>query len=291
MGFRRKTGKQRLSPIRENQELRPTLLDLGNWGERDYGLRIIRVITKESLDARTAALVLGEAAKFADGSNAELVITPGGFGVAEYEYPYSEEKAAGVIATFVNDCLSLLPDIRNHAIILGVDTHDGKLQDAYYVPKDVNEASGCVRVWKSYPRLDEARFVITKGRTCPNRSIRFGQWRVSILVCHDLASFARRSQVTRGGVRETWARQLDTEVARGKNTAIVHLIHYLDNSSQGMIFTSGMEALVNSGVTWGISAFKTPLDAITDRKELKEIEDRTTRFAGETLDLYVDHPR
>ena len=90
MGFVRNRGKQRLSLIREKQKPPPRLLDLGTWGESDCGLRIIRVITKESLDTKAAASVLSGAATFVDKFNAQLIITPGGFGIAESEYPYSE---------------------------------------------------------------------------------------------------------------------------------------------------------------------------------------------------------
>lgn len=191
------------------------------------------------------------------------------------------------MAEFMAEFMRIIPAKRAFGIILGIDTEDGKLQDAYFIPQNNHSTTECIRAWKSYPRQDEAGVVITKGRPCPNRMVKVDESRISILVCHDLASFTKRSQVNRGTSRERWAKQLDSEVARGANTGVVHLIHYLDKSSQGMIFTSGMEALIAGGINWGISAFKTTLDITSDLSELREIEERTARFAGETLDFYV----
>ena len=144
----------------------------------------------------------------------------------------------------------------------------------------------CKRVWKSYPRWDEMH-LYTKGKPCRNRVVFTHRDRICLLVCHDMAAFSGRSQANRGQQREIWARQIDSEVTRGPNTGLVHLIHYLDSPSEGRVFTNGMEALISSGVAWGISTFKTELYRTADWQGLREIEERTARFAGPTLDLYV----
>ena len=287
MGFKRsEKQKERVTKSTDNGGS-PRLVRLGEWGNSDYGIRIVRLVSKESLDSKAAAYAVKGALAVAEEFGAHLLITPGGFGLAKSQHPFQEKEAMQAITGFVSEFLQLVPAKRSSSIILGVDTQYGTLQDAYFIPDDAKSVERCVRAWKSYPREDELRLVITKGRPCPNRTVRVDKSTVSMLVCHDLASFAKRSQVNRGTERERWAKQLNTEVARGADTGVVHLMHYLDKSPQGRIFASGMDALIKSGVTWGISAFKTTLNSYSDLSELQKIERRTARFAGETLDVYV----
>lgn len=261
---------------------------LGQSGNDGIGVRVVRLISRQSLAARAASVAVRESARFAREFRAQLVITAGGFGVTGSPYPSEGEKQGReAIERFVREVLQLIPARRSFAIILGVDTRHGELQEAWFIPASAQGLAHCVRAWKSYPRSDEARYVITKGRACPARTVHVANCKVSMLICHDLAAFSGRSLANRGQEKEGWANQLDSEVLRGANTGVVHLIHYLDEPSQGGAFTNGMASLIGSGVAWGISTFKTSLDLGAGLGDLREIQERTARFAGPTLDVYV----
>lgn len=260
---------------------------LGEWGRGSNGICIVRLISHEPLNAKAAAEAITAATKFAEEFKAQLLVTPGGFGEAVPDFHGSEiETFTEAVQGYVTDLLRLIPAKRDFDIILGVDGQGGRVQEAYFVSKEARSIQECERAWKSYPRWDEMH-LYTKGKPCQNRVIITARDRICLLVCHDMAVFSGRSQANRGQQRETWARQIDSEIARGPNTGLVHLIHYLDSPSEGRVFTNGMAALISSGVAWGISTFKTNMYRTANWQGLREIEERTARFAGPTLDLYI----
>lgn len=263
------------------------VFDLGEWGKGSDGIRVVRLISHEPLYVKEAAEAITAAIKFAEEFKAQLLITPGGFGEAVPEFHDSErETFTEAVQGYVANLLHLIPAERHFDIILGVDSQDGYVQDAYFVSREARSIKECKRAWKSYPRRDEMH-LYTKGRLCQDRVIITNIDKICLLVCHDMTAFSGRSQANRGQQREIWAKQIDSEVARGPNTGIVHLIHYLDSPSEGRTFTNGMASLISSGVTWGIATFRTKMYRTANWQGLQEIEERTARFAGPTLDLYV----
>ncbi len=281
----RKTGKR--AAIAGDDPISVEVFDLGEWGRGSNGIRVVRLISCEPLNAKAAAEAITAATKFVEEFEAQLLLTPAGFGKAVPEFHGSEiETFTEAVQGYVADLLQFIPAERHFDIILGVDGQGGYVQDAHFVSKEARSIQECKRAWKSYPRWDEMH-LYTKGKPCQNRVIIADKDRISLLVCHDLAAFSGRSQANRGQQREIWARQIDSEVARGPNTGLVHLIHSLDSPSEGRVFTNGMAALISSGVAWGISTFKTEMYRTADWQGLREIEERTARFAGPTLDLYV----
>lgn len=273
------------------------LVPLGKVGSCD--MRIVRLISRERLDATEAAKAVSKAVKFAKQFNADLLVTPGGFGVAKCQRPYHEKEAIKASEGFISKFLQLVPVSRSFDMIIGVDVIGvddngvavnedyGLLQDSYFIPKSASAVSQCARAWKSYPRSDEESWLLTKGTACPRRTVDTGEWRISMLVCNDMVAFSGRSRANiRVGQRRDWAEQLSSEVFRGPGTCVVHLIHWLDNSlREGKVFVNGMRNLVDDGVVGGISTFNTKLRS--NSKDLKKHRERTAEFASPTLDLYV----
>ena len=281
----RKTGKG--TAIVGDAPTSVEVFDLGEWGRGSNGVRVVRLISHEPLlNAKAAAEAIMAATKFAEEFKAQLLVTPGGFGEAVPEFHGSEiETFTEAVQGYIGRLLQFIPVERHFDIILGVDSQGGYVQDAYFISREARSIKECKRAWKSYPRRDEMH-LYTKGKLCQNRVIITDRDRICLLVCHDMAVFSRRSQTNRGQQREIWARQIDSEIARGPNVGVVHLIHYLDSPSEGRVFTNGMAALMDS-VAWGISTFKTGMYRTANWRGLREIEERTARFAGPTLDLYV----
>jgi len=129
--------------------------------------------------------------------------------------------------------------------------------------------------------------VHTKGKPCAHRCINTDYSDINMLICHDLVAFGGRSQARRGLKKEKWANQLASEIKFSKGAGIVSLVHYLDTQKQGSAFINGMDNLINKGMTWGVSSFKTMLDPQIDSQELQIIRQRTSRFSGPVLDLFV----
>ena len=281
----RKTAKGMV--ITGDDPISVEVFDLGEWGRDSNGTRVVRLISHEPLNAKATAEAITAATKFVEEFKAQLLVTPGGFSEAVPEFHGREiETFTEAVQGYVAHLLQFIPAKRHFDIVLGVDGQGGCVQDAYFISREAQLVQECKRAWKSYPRWDEM-YLYTKGKPCRNRVVFTHRDRICLLVCHDMAAFSGRSQANRGQQREIWARQIDSEVARGPNTGLVHLIHYLDSPSEGRVFTNGMEALISSGVAWGISTFKTKLYRTADWQGLREIEERTARFAGPTLDLYV----
>jgi len=284
----RKTAKGMV--VTGNDPVSVEVFDLGEWGRTSNGTRVVRLISPEPLNAKAAAEAITAATKFVEEFKAQLLVTPGGFGKAVPEFRGREiETFTEAVQGYVAHLLQFIPAKRRFDIILGVDGvvgQRGYVQDAYFIPREAQLVQECKRAWKSYPRSDEM-YLETKGKPCRDRVVFTHRDKICLLVCHDMVAFSGRSEANRGQQREIWARQIDSEVARGPNTGLVHLIHYLDSPSQGKVFTNCMKVLISSGVAWGISTFKTELDRTADRQGLREIEERTARFAGPTLDLYV----
>lgn len=285
---REKIGK----PITANDTDLVQLIPLGKWGsDVRCSMNVVRLISCESLNPQAAAKAVESAIKFVGEFKAHLLITPGGFGAAERKFPYGQREANKAVVGFVNEFLQLIPANRSFDVILGVDECSGWLQNSYFIPKDASLVSQCQQAWKSYPLTNpekgiyEERYLLTKGKACPTRTARSGGWQIPMLICHDMAVFSARSRATRGAQREVWAKKLGSEVSRGSNTYVVHLIHYLETALAGGVFTNGMDNLVNGGVAGGISTFKTKLDKAS--QGFKYLQERTARFAGPTLDLYV----
>lgn len=264
---------------------------IGEFGDPKRGIRIVRLIANYSLSPQLAAQSVEAAVPYIEDFHAQLLITPGAFGLAELPGTYKQNSEKGTheaVQEYVTDFLQLIPSERNFDIILGVDggkDGEGWLQDAYFIPSIATTIEDCQRVWKSYPTSDDVSYLYTMGRACPCRVVNSYGMKICILVCHDLAAFSNRSKATRGTERERWAEPLESEVARGGNTGIVHLIHYLKKPNSGLVFANGMKNLVNEGVGWGLSTFRTPLDPHSNG--FKKLQERTARFAGPTLDIYV----
>lgn len=281
----RKTAKGMV--VTGDDDISVEVFDLGEWGGRVNGTRVVRLISHEPLNAKVAAEAITAATKFVEKFKAQLLVTPGGFGEAGPEFHGREiETFTEAVQGYVAHLLQFIPAKRHFDIVLGVDSQCGYVQDVYFISREAHLVQECQRAWKSYPRCDEM-YLYTKGKPCRNRVVFTHGDRICLLVCHDMAAFSGRSQANRGQQREIWVRQIDLEVARGPNTGLVHLIHYLNSHSEGKVFTNGMEALIGSGVAWGISTFKTKLYRTADWQGLRKIEEQTARFAGPTLDLYV----
>ncbi|MQY55631.1 MAG: hypothetical protein GH152_00145 [Dehalococcoidia bacterium] len=282
----RKRGKGTTSTFEDATSVE--VVDLGEWGWNDDAMRMVRLISHKPLNPREAAQAIVKASPFVKEFKAQLLVTPGGFGEAFPKFRGSEiETLDEAVQCYVAEFLQFIACNRNFDIILGVDSQGGYIQDAYFLPGAACSIQECKRAWKSYPRWDEM-YLYTKGRACQNRVVSSGRDKISLLVCHDMVAFSGRSQANRGQLREKWAMQMDSEVARGPNTGVVHLIHCLDSPSEGTVFTNGMAALISGGVTWGISTFKTKLYQTQSLHELREIEERTAKYTSPTLDLYVE---
>jgi hypothetical protein len=260
------------------------ILEIGTCRADAPGMRSIRLISSSSLSPSQTAEALKLAMPFAVRFKADLIVTPGGFGISDLQSqsPSSDECT---IDEFISTILEQTINSRKTPVVLGIDSHDGSLQDAYFIPRTARERSDCVRAWKAYPRSDEASRLLTKGKACPSRCIKSGDFCVCMLVCHDIAVFSRRSEATRGPQKEIWARQLVNEVPSTPATYIVHLIHYLNKRSQGKVFTSGRQHFADTGISGCISTFRTCLRP--GDPQLECIRYTTAKLAGPTLDLYL----
>lgn len=268
-------------------EERIDIMRLGVSGGYASEIAAVRLITKHSLPAQMAAKAVGLSVPYISESKSRLLLTPGGFGVADAS-DRSEATVMHAIIKYVDQFIELLPDERTFDIILGVDSANGSIQDAYYIPQKATVSSACFRVWKAYPRTDEQARLFTKGRPCQNRLVGRPDTGIFMLICHDIASFAGRSKANRGPQKATWARMLQTELTNPGDAYVVHLIHYLDKTSQGKVFDNAMSNLVSVGVKGGVSSFKTLLDPRVYRHDLEVVRERTARFAGPTIDLYLE---
>lgn len=255
----------------------------GECGRADKGIRIVRLISHAPLNARSAAQAIVKASKYVKEFDAQLLVTPAGFGEAVIEPSGTAEQA---VQRYVYQFLGSVQSTCDFGIILGVDSQGGLVQDAYFLPCAPCSFDECKRVWKSYPRSDEMH-LLTKGKPCKGRAVSVGKDKISLLVCHDLAAFSGRSCSNRGQQRERWAKQIYSEVTRGPNAGVVHLVHYWDTPSQGRVFLDGMAFLIKNGVAYGVSTFRTKLDPTLHAKQLRQIRERTSKYAGPTLDLYV----
>ena len=269
------------------------LVKLGSWGNSEQGISIVRLISNNALKVpQLASEAITAATSYMEEFGARLLITAGGFGYVTIELHSSEDVAIKAVQDYITYFLQHIPRKRNFDIILGVDCGPdwkGQLQDAYFIPNTASSIGDCTRVHKSYPTLAE-NYLFTQGRPCPGRAIDINGKITSLLICSDLTAFSGRSVETRGQQKENWAEQLEDEVLSG-SSGVVHLIHRLDTYRAGGGFKDGMNKLVSgkSSVAWVISAFRTSLNATSslDADELKKIEKWTSRFAGPTLDLYV----
>jgi len=266
------------------------LIRLREWGNRKQGMRIVRLISNNPLTARLASETITTATSDIEKFRAQLLITAGGFGYATIEPRSSEAEALKAVQDYVTHVLQHIPRNRKFDIILGVDCGPdwkGQLQDAYLIPNTASSIGECTRAYKAYP-MDTEGYLFTKGQPCPQRAVDINGEKIYLLICSDLTAFSERSKKKRGQQKENWAKQLEAEVLPG-SSGIVHLIHRLDTYRAGPGFKDGMNKLVKAGVSWGISAFRTSLNATSssDEDELKKIEKWTSRFAGPTLDLYV----
>ena len=262
---------------------------LGSWGNSEKGIRIVRLISDDVLESpQLASEVITAATSYIEEFGAQLLITASGFGYATIEPHSSEDTAITAVQNYITHFLQHIPRKRNFDIILGIDCGPdwrGYLQDAYFIPNNASSIRDCTRVHKSYPMVHE-NYLFTRGRSCPQRLIDINGEKIALLICHDMMVFSAKARSVMGPVRKSWAKQLETEV-KG-SSGVVHPIHRLDTFRAGPCFKDAMNKLVQAGVSWHIAAFRTSLNASSSSEdELKKIEQWTSRFAGPTLDLYV----
>lgn len=285
-GFGKAGLRTPISGISSSINLKP----LQECGNPDLGIHIVRIITRESVSVDLATEAVIGAVPFMKDFNAPLLVTPGAFLYVDLSERLDDQVAGTTVQSAMTKFLNRIPRDRKFDIILGVDAgmyREGWLQDAYFIPRDADSIEGCRRAYKSYPRSDEVRYLYTTGRACSSRSVKAAGHTINMLICHDLASFSGRSKATRGYEQEMRAKQLNSEVQRGPDTGVLNLIHYLDGPMQGGVFIDGMTNLIQDGVAWGLSTFKTQLDPASSMDDLRKIQERTTRHAGPTLDLYL----
>ena len=267
------------------------LVKLESWDNSEQGISIVRLISNDVLKSpQLASEVITAATSYIEEFGAQLLITAGGFGYATIEPHSGEDTANKAVQDYITHFLQHIPRKRDFDIILGIDCGPdwrGYLQDAYFIPNTAISIVECKRAYKSFSMAHE-NYLFTRGRPCPERAIDINGKITSLLICSDLTAFSGRSVETRGQQKENWAEQLEDEVFSG-SSGVVHLIHRLDTYRAGVGFKDGMNKLVSgkSSVAWVISAFRTSLYATSGDNELEKIRKWTSRFAGPTLDLYV----
>lgn len=280
------TGKLTARRVRR----RLKLVSIGESGDRERTPRFVRLISRGSWNASDAAWILVAAESWCKEFKADLLITHGQFGKAEGR-PSSSDRENSCwqqLQQYLANLLAMLPSRRSADIVFGLDSAESELQTACFIPKETKSLSRVAIAWKCYPREDEKTLVLTKGKRCPASTIRRGAFSISMLVCHDAVVFAGRSKSNRGEVRQSWAEVVEKELNVRKKRIVVHLVHYLDSSRQGQVFVNAMKNLSDKGFISTISGFGT--NAIPDERNspLAVLRWKTAKFAGPTLDLFVN---